>query len=115
MLHSPQCALRLWIETIVPDGRCGGATGSGEVAMIVGSDARQQWRCRSLRADIVKLQQDFNKNIINVLQTGSCNLTLADANEEAANSQALSTRQSIATSALSLANQSQQSVLQLLR
>ena len=32
-----------------------------------------------------------------------------------ANSQALSTRQSIATSALSLANQSQQSVLQLLR
>src|SRR4029079_15075971 len=41
--------------------------------------------------------------------------TLADTNEEAANSQALSTRQSIATSALSLANQSQQSVPQLLR
>jgi len=51
----------------------------------------------------------------NVLQTGSSNLTLADSNEEAANSQALSTRQSIAISALSLANQSQQSVLQLLR
>jgi flagellin len=55
--------------------------------------------------------------MINVLQTGSANLTLADsneeaANEEAANSQALSTRQSIAVSALecSLANQSQQSV-----
>ena len=42
-------------------------------------------------------------------------LTLADSNEEAANSQALSTRQSIAVSALALANQSQQSVLQLLR
>jgi flagellin len=28
-----------------------------------------------------------------VLQTGSSNLTLADTNEEAANSQALSTRQ----------------------
>ena len=55
------------------------------------------------------------KNLINVLQTGSSNLTLADTNEEAANSQALSTRQSIAVSALSLANQSQQSVLQLLR
>ncbi|WP_349644076.1 flagellin, partial [Rhodopseudomonas palustris] len=39
----------------------------------------------------------------------------ADTNEEAANSQALSTRQSIAVSALSLANQSQQGVLQLLR
>jgi flagellin-like hook-associated protein FlgL len=64
---------------------------------------------------IVQVRQDFNKSLINVLQTGSSNLTLADTNEEAANSQALSTRQSIAVSALSLANQSQQSVLQLLR
>ena len=64
---------------------------------------------------IVQIRQDFNKNLIDVLQTGSSNLTLADTNEEAANSQALSTRQSIAVSALSLANQSQQSVLQLLR
>ena len=64
---------------------------------------------------IVQVRQDFSKNLINVLQTGSSNLTLADTNEEAANSQALSTRQSIAVSALALANQSQQSVLQLLR
>jgi len=64
---------------------------------------------------IVQIRQDFSKNLINVLQTGSSNLTLADPNLEAANSQALSTRQSIAVSALSLANQSQQSVLQLLR
>jgi flagellin-like hook-associated protein FlgL len=64
---------------------------------------------------IVQIRQDFSKNLINVLQTGSSNLALADTNEEAANSQALSTRQSIAVSALALANQSQQSVLQLLR
>jgi len=64
---------------------------------------------------IVQIRQDFNKNLINVLQTGSSNLTLADPNELAADSQALSTRQSIAVSALALANQSQQSVLQLLR
>jgi len=64
---------------------------------------------------VVQIRQDFNKTLINVLQTGSSNLTLADTNQEAANSQALSTRQSIAVSALSLANQSQQSVLQLLR
>ncbi|HRO01929.1 MAG TPA: flagellin, partial [Nitrobacter sp.] len=64
---------------------------------------------------VVQIRQDFNKNLINVLQTGSANLTLADTNEEAANSQALATRQSIAVSALALANQSQQSVLQLLR
>ncbi len=64
---------------------------------------------------IVQIRQDFNKNLINVLQTGASNLVLADTNEEAANSQALSTRQSIAVSALALANQSQASVLQLLR
>jgi flagellin len=64
---------------------------------------------------IVQIRQDFSKNLINVLQTGASNLTLADTNQEAANSQALSTRQSIAVSALALANQSQQSVLQLLR
>jgi len=64
---------------------------------------------------VVQIRQDFSKHLINVLQTGSSNLTLADTNEEAANSQALSTRQSIAVSALALANQAQQSVLQLLR
>ena len=64
---------------------------------------------------VVEVRQDFNKSLINVLQTGASNLTLADPNEEAANSQALSTRQSIAVSALALANSSQQSVLQLLR
>jgi len=64
---------------------------------------------------VVQIRQDFNKSLIDVLQTGASNLTLADTNELAADSQALSTRQSIAVSALSLANQSQQSVLQLLR
>ena len=64
---------------------------------------------------VVQIRQDFSKNLINVLQSGSANLTLADTNEEAANSQALSTRQSIAVSALALANQSQQSVLKLLQ
>lgn len=64
---------------------------------------------------VVQNRQDFNKSIINVLQTGSSNLTSADLNEEAANSQALSTRNSLTISALSLANQAQQSVLQLLR
>ena len=76
---------------------------------------RSQASAFGANLSIVQIRQDFNKNIINVLQTGSAALTLADSNEEAANSQALSTRQSIATSALSLANQSQQSVLQLLR
>ena len=79
------------------------------------STLRSQASTFGSNLSIVQIRQDFSKNLINVLQTGASNLTLADTNEEAANSQALSTRQSIATSALSLANQSQQSVLQLLR
>jgi flagellin len=76
---------------------------------------RSQASAFGANLSIVQIRQDFSKNLINVLQSGSSNLTLADSNEEAANSQALSTRQSIAVSALSLANQSNQAVLQLLR
>ncbi len=64
---------------------------------------------------VVQNRQDFTKNLINVLDTGSANLTNADLNAEAANSQALSTRQSLGISALSLANTAQQGILQLLR
>ncbi|WP_238297000.1 flagellin, partial [Methylobacterium soli] len=64
---------------------------------------------------VVQNRQDFSKNLITILDTGSSNLTSADLNEEAANSQALSTRNSLAISALSLANQAQQGILQLLR
>jgi flagellin-like hook-associated protein FlgL len=79
------------------------------------SSLRSQASALGSNLSIVQIRQDFSKSLINVLQTGASNLTLADTNEEAANSQALSTRQSIAVSALALANQSQQSVLQLLR
>lgn len=82
---------------------------------IASSTLRAQASALGSNLSIVQIRQDFAKNLINVLQTGSSNLTLADTNEEAANSQALSTRQSIAVSALALANQSQQSVLKLLQ
>jgi flagellin len=61
----------------------------------------------------VQTRQDFTKNLINVLQTGSDNLVLADTNEEGANLLALQTRQSLSTTALSLANQANQAVLRL--
>ena len=64
---------------------------------------------------VVQNRQSFSKQIANILDTGAANLTNADLNEEAANSQALSTRQSLGISALSLANQAQQGILQLLR
>ena len=64
---------------------------------------------------VVQTRQDFTKALINTLQTGASNLTLADSNEEAANLLALQTRQSLSTKALSLASQSDQNVLRLLQ
>jgi flagellin-like hook-associated protein FlgL len=61
---------------------------------------------------------DFRLNgisLVGLRQSINARLTNADLNEEAANSQALSTRQSIGISALSLANTAQQGILQLLR
>jgi flagellin len=61
----------------------------------------------------VQTRQDFTKNLITTLQTGADSLVLADTNEEGANALALQTRQSLSTTALSLANQASQSVLRL--
>jgi len=61
----------------------------------------------------VQTRQSFTKNLITTLQTGSDNLVLADTNEEGANLLALQTRQSLSTTALSLANQASQAVLRL--
>ncbi|WEK05534.1 MAG: flagellin [Candidatus Devosia phytovorans] len=63
----------------------------------------------------VQNRQDFTQKMINTLETGAGNLTLADMNQEAANMMALQTRQSLASSTLSMANTADQNVLQLLR
>jgi flagellin len=62
---------------------------------------------------VVEARQDFTKEMINVLETGAANLTLADSNEEAANLLALQTRQQLSSTALSLASQADQNVLRL--
>ncbi|MCB1508724.1 MAG: hypothetical protein KDI98_08280, partial [Hyphomicrobiaceae bacterium] len=61
----------------------------------------------------VEIRQDFTKGLSNVLETGAANLTLADTNEEGANMLALQTRQTLSTTALSLASQADQNVLRL--
>jgi flagellin-like hook-associated protein FlgL len=61
----------------------------------------------------VQIRQEFTKAMINTLQTGADNLTLADSNEEGANLLALQTRQQLSTTALSLASQASQAVLRL--
>ncbi len=62
---------------------------------------------------VVETRQDFTKELINVLETGAANLTLADTNEEGANLLALQTRQQLSSTALSLASQADQNVLRL--
>ena len=62
---------------------------------------------------IIETRQDFTDALIDVLETGSDNLVLADMNEESANYLALQTRQQLAVNSLSLASQSAQSVLSL--
>ncbi len=79
------------------------------------SDIRSQASTFGSNLSSVQNRQDFTKNMINTLETGAANLTLADMNAEAANLLALQTRQSLSSSALSMASQADQSVLQLLR
>ena len=62
---------------------------------------------------IVQVRQEFTKGMINTLEVGADNLTLADSNEEGANLLALNTRQQLAQTTLSLAAQAQQAVLRL--
>ena len=62
---------------------------------------------------VVQTRQDFTKDLINTLETGADELVLADQNAEAAKLVTLNTRQQLASTALSLATQSEQSVLRL--
>ena len=64
---------------------------------------------------VIEDRTDFTKQTINTLQTGVNDLTLADANQEGASLIALQTRQSLSSTALSLATQADQNVLRLFR
>ena len=74
---------------------------------------RTQSQSMASNLAIVNTRLDFTNNMINTLQKGADNLTLADMNEEGANLLMLQTRQALGTTALSLASQQAQSVLRL--
>jgi len=74
---------------------------------------RTQAKTFGSNLSVVEIRQDFTKNLINTLETGAANLTLADTNEEGANTLALQTRQQLSSVALSLASQADQQVLRL--
>jgi flagellin-like hook-associated protein FlgL len=64
---------------------------------------------------VVQIRQDFTRQLIDVLETGAGNLTLADTNREGANLLALQTRQQLSSTSLGIAARADQAVLQLLR
>jgi flagellin len=77
------------------------------------STVRAQTETFGTNASTIQTRQDFEKNMINTLQTGASNLVLADQNQESANLLTLQTQQQLEISALSIANQANQSVLKL--
>jgi hypothetical protein len=62
---------------------------------------------------VLETRDDFNQTMIDTLNTGAANLTASDSNEDGAMLLALQTRQQVATTALSLVQGSQSSVLRL--
>jgi flagellin-like hook-associated protein FlgL len=74
---------------------------------------RAQTETFGTNSSTIQTRQDFEKNMINTLQTGASNLVLADQNQESANLLTLQTQQQLEISALSIANQANQSVLKL--
>ena len=74
---------------------------------------RAQTETFGTNSSTIQTRQTFEQNMINTLQTGASNLVLADQNQESANLLTLQTQQQLEISALSIANQANQSVLKL--
>ncbi|MDL2275103.1 hypothetical protein LJC22_03135 [Desulfosarcina sp. OttesenSCG-928-G10] len=77
------------------------------------SQLRTEAQKLSSSLSTISIRSDFTQAMVNTLNTGADNLTLADMNEEGANMLMLQTRQNLSTTALSLASQAAQAVLQL--
>ena len=77
------------------------------------STLRTNTQTLAANLNIITTRQSFTDSMINTLQTGADNLTLADMNEEGANMLMLQTRQSLGTTSLSLSSQAAQSILKL--
>ena len=74
---------------------------------------RAQASALSSNLSVVTTRLDFTQNMINTLNTGADNLTLADMNEESANMLMLQTRQALGTSSLGMASDAAQAILRL--
>ncbi len=77
------------------------------------TSVRAQTETFGTNSSTISTRQTFETNIINTLQTGASNLVLADQNEASANLLTEQTQQQLEISALSIANEANQSVLKL--
>ncbi|HEX3939453.1 MAG TPA: flagellin, partial [Xanthobacteraceae bacterium] len=77
------------------------------------SDVQTQTETFGTNSSTISTRQTFTTNMINTLQTGASNLVAADQNQESADLLTEQTQQQLEISALSIANQANQSVLKL--
>jgi len=105
----------LGLSTIAAGGFQSGTTITATETAINSAigNVRAQTETFGTNSSTIQTRQDFEKNMINTLQTGASNLVLADQNQESANLLTLQTQQQLEISALSIANQANQSVLKL--
>jgi flagellin-like hook-associated protein FlgL len=84
----------------------------GEIDAFI-SQLRTEAQKLSSSLSTISIRSEFTSQMVNTLNTGGDNLTLADMNEEGANMLMLQTRQNLGTTSLSLASQAAQAVLRL--
>jgi flagellin len=86
-----------------------------DITLLDAATAELRTTAKSLsnNMSVILTRQDFTEKMINTLEDGAINLTIADLNEEGANMLMLQTRQALGTTSLSLASQAAQSVLRL--
>ena len=99
-------------------GQTGTAAVSAINAAIRGIDSalvtvRQVAQNLGTNSSLLEIRRDFTQNLVNTLRGGASELINADLNEESANLLSLQTRQQLGTISLSIAQQSEQSVLRL--
>jgi flagellin len=76
-------------------------------------NVRAQTETFGTNSGVITARQTFETNMINTLQTGASSLVVADQNQESADLLTEQTQQQLEISALSIANQANQSVLKL--
>src|SRR5271163_3875616 len=105
----------LGLSTIAAGGfQVGSTVTATESAINAAIDTvRAQTETFGTNSSTIQTRQSFEQNMINTLQTGASNLVLADQNQESANLLTEQTQQQLEISALSIANQANQSVLKL--